>query len=296
MSNINNARGVYYDRKLISKIINKLFYMVKYLYDESFFKYEGYNYSIVFKLSTTNGDYFANNPTTVACCCWYCEQIIIGINPKLLSSYRNTITQYGDYGKFVWSETYKAIERKIEPILAHEITHAQLCKYNINSEVEVLENVDETDICYENKFNDKTVTDFEKSVVYWFCPQERQARLSEGYVKLKNKLRKSINLYGNDFAKFIKADEIYSCLYEETSNNKLENLYQKLISSPTEDLTYLLTHKSAVFSPRTNNLHLEHKRIIRRLASIREYNKKKLIKVAGKIKEELNEKNKGKRF
>lgn len=291
---LNEAQGVYYDGKLISKIINKLYYMIQCNVDSAYFKYDGYEYSITFS-PFLGGNYFAANPNSGACCKCIGGQIEIGLNPKLLNRYKDEIMQYKDYGEFVQSKTYDDLEARIAHLLAHEITHAQEFKHAIDTE-KANGGISHSNTEMENGLNEQDLSDLEKKIIYYFNPRERQARLSQGYVVVKRQLRTAIKQFGDAFVESISVNDIYNALYEATETNLLDTLYQLVASSPMEELAQILTHKSPIFSPKTNNLRLEHKRLVGRLEEIMEYNKKKLIKVIGRIKEELNARNNGKRF
>ena len=296
---INEQRGVYYDRKLNSKIINKLFYLVKYDCDTIPFKYDGYVYNLTVK-PFLNGNFYDENSNAFAGCRRIGEQIEISINSKILNKYRNGIKSYDDYSDFVKSQVYKDLDDKLDYVLAHELTHAQAAKWKIDadkakglSQIESLFSSNDED---NNNFEKNEATKFEWNIVYWFSPLERQARISQGYVEVKRKIRSVIQKFGDGFVDSIGVNGIFEELYNSTLTNYLYKLYNQVLNSAPEELNNVLTKKSAIFSPRSNNLSSEYKRLISRLNNILEYNKKKLIKVTGMIKDELNNIKNGKRF
>lgn len=296
---INEERGVYYDRKLNSKIINKLFYLVKDDCDTIPFKYGGYVYNLTVK-PFFNGKFYEENSNVFAGCRRVGQRIEISINSKLLNKYRNDIKAYDNYSDFVKSQSYKDLVDKLDYVLAHELTHAQADKWKIDadkakgmSQIESLLSSNDED---NNTFKENEATKLERHTVYWFSPKERQARLSQGYVEVKRKIRSVIQQFGNGFIDSIGVNEIFEELYNSTETNYLYKLYNQILNSAPEELNNVLTKKSAIFSPRSSDISSEYKRLISRLNDILEYNKKKLIKVTGMIKDELNNIKNGKRF
>ena len=243
---INEERGVYYDRKLNSKIINKLFYLVKYDCDTIPFKYGGYVYNLTVK-PFFNGNFYEENSNAFAGCRRVGERIEISINSKMLNKYRNDIKAYDNYSDFVKSQSYKDLVDKLDYVLAHELTHAQGDKWKIDadkakgmSQIESLLSSNDED---NNTFKENEATKLEQHTVYWFSPKERQARLSQGYVEVKRKIRSVIQQFGNGFIDSIGVNEIFEELYNSTETNYLYKLYNQILNSAPEELNNVLTKK-----------------------------------------------------
>lgn len=289
---LNEERGVYYDRKLISKILNRLFYLVKYDVDNMSFKYEGYDYVITTKPFLMHDFYKKNR--ALAGCRKVGGHIEISLNPKLLNKYKDYIKSCDNYKDFIRGQYYTALENRLDYVLAHELTHAQEDKHRID--IDKANGCNFIDSFFLDDEHKKNANKIENDIVYWFNPRELQARISQGYVVVKRQIRTAIAQFGTEFVDSIGTNEIYDELYRATESDYLDKLYNKVLNSSTEELGNVLTKTSPIFTPRTCKLRFEHKRLIGVLNGIIEKNKKKIIKVTGRIKDELNNMKNGKRF
>lgn len=291
---VNEAMGVHYDKELNNMVMETLFYMQKYNEASLSFDYDGVKYSVTTKPSLTLNGFFEKNNKALGYCSNVCGTIEIGINPRILQKYRKGIDACEDFQEFQSTQDYKSMEDGIEYVLTHELTHAQehvgKIKNNTQDDSMPFDLVGDDNDGQDDKFNEDTSTKLESDIVYWFSSRERQARLSQGYIVVKKQLDTMANQFGEEFVKTISSTDVYNSLYNATETNYLDKLYNDFSSTSSNNLQSLLTKKSAIFNPRTTNLNYEYKRLSNVLNSIIEYNKKKLIKVAGMIVTEMQTK------